>query len=923
MTFHPHLAYSASAGSGKTFALAARYVALLFMGESPASILAATFTNKAAAEMRQRVVDSLRELGSESNRAFVEVIAEQTGMDRTALMARQPQVLARFLSSPNYIVTLDSFFASILRSSSLEIGLEPGFALKERDDREIEDRFLDELKANGLLQDLAKLALEIEDKRFNKILGLLHDLYTVDPLLPKPTLQNSPIRDIENEIEKCRHRLYDAVVASGASQSAIRNFAPATAKELSSKTVFDKDTLAEHRNYRKYLVSHPKIEELYQELRALIAKWMRVREAFVLEHLFKVYDHYRNTLISSAKSTGTLSFDDLSYFTYRLLQEIDEKEFLYFKLDSRFRHILLDEFQDTSTLQFLLLRPLIDEIFAGKGQNELRSFFYVGDTKQSLYRFRGGVEELFDKVAQNYEIPIKPMDTNYRSTRHVVEQVNRWFEGKMPGYSAQKPRPDADDGYVEVLQITDDTDDIATKLMEMTIDRVKLLNKKGINWDDIAILVHTNKDGQSIQEALYEAGIPTRLKTSSSLRHHPKIASIVAMIEYIYHGYPIDAEAMLSRIGESMGSIDLGRYNPFMSPLQMIDALVCDFGYFDDDPNILKLLEFAAGYDDIATFIEEFGRSSIEIAAHTVEGIQIMTIHGSKGLEFDHVVLLDRFTRPKSDTSALLFDYKDDLYIEHILLRTKKREAVDDYYSSVLEKQSTAARKDRLNLLYVALTRAAEGLTIIRKPKESIFDTIGIEPMKLGALKAEVTKDKPLPTTHYPLPTQHTVLSNYGYQEKPSQEEDEERDHEAILFGSALHYALEMMPSFEAPDIPTAINAMRNRYGAMLNDLQAADIERRINALIQHPEFRALTAGATIRKEQPITYNSEFKQIDLLLEYPDHSIIIDYKSSQKYTEKHRSQVRHYVEAIEKITGMRAEGIVVYLLQDEVKILKIS
>ena len=149
---------------------------------------------------------------------------------------------------------------------------------------------------------------------------------------------------------------------------------------------------------------------------------------------------------------GVLSFDDLTYFTYRLLHESMSREFLYFKIDSKFKHILLDEFQDTSTLQFLLLQPLIDEIFSGHGQSEFKSFFYVGDTKQSLYRFRGGVEELFDKVAETYGVDILPMDTNYRSAKNVVEQVNRWFEPTMKGYVAQKSRQGTCEGYVEVIE---------------------------------------------------------------------------------------------------------------------------------------------------------------------------------------------------------------------------------------------------------------------------------------------------------------------------------------------------------------------------------------------------------------------------------------------------------------------------------------
>ena len=302
------------------------------------------------------------------------------------------------------------------------------------------------------------------------------------------------------------------------------------------------------------------------------------------------------------------------------------KKFLYFKIDSKFKHILLDEFQDTSTLQFLLLKPLIDEIFAGMGQSEFKSFFYVGDTKQSLYRFRGGVEELFDKVAERYGVKIEQMDTNYRSSRHVVEQVNRWFEPIMEGYVPQRNKEGASEGYVKVLESED--------LIADAVEKVKALLDLGINVNDIALLVSTNKDGQSLQEACERKGIDTLLKTSSSLKNVPKIAALVAMVSYLFYGEKIDAEALLLKVGKILDTMDLSWFSAFMSPLQVVDRLVREFGYFDNDLNILKLLEFASAFPDIPAFLEEFETSSIAVASNSVHGAKIMTIHGSKGLEF-------------------------------------------------------------------------------------------------------------------------------------------------------------------------------------------------------------------------------------------------------------------------------------------------
>jgi exodeoxyribonuclease V beta subunit len=702
----------------------------------------------------------------------------------------------------------------------------------------------------------------------------------------------------------------------------MKQFETKSIKELFAKGLFEKETLGEHSWFKK--VANDEIEGIYTYLKIELAKWAEVREAIVLQSLFKIYDYYRNANISTAKSSGVLSFDDLTYFTYRLLYESISKEFLYFKIDSKFKHILLDEFQDTSTLQFLLLKPLIDEIFSGQGQSEFRSFFYVGDTKQSLYRFRGGVEELFDKVAKDYGVDILPMDTNYRSSKSVVEQVNRWFETTMPGYVSQKSREGASEGYVEVVCpstgsgtncSTSSGDSSVTEPAEVideAVKQAKRLLDLGVNGDDIAFLVSTNKDGQILQEACQHEGIETLLKTSSSLKNMPKIAALVAMTEYLFFGEKIDAQAMLLNVGKSLDEVDVSWFSAFMSPLQVLDKLVREFGYFDDDLNVLKLLEFASNYNDIPTFVEEFETSSIAVASNTVHGAKIMTIHGSKGLEFEYVILLDKLTRKNSDKSALLYHYDESLHIDKILYRTKGRENFDAEYAQIMEERKVASAKDSMNVLYVALTRAVEGMIVIRKPKDSIFDALGMEVMSVGGLR----QAQPMKSFSVSEPVEGRVtITNYGTQETPEHEDEEEKDYEAILFGTALHYALEMLGSFDESSVRVAMIALQNKYGQQLSQLSMDEIENRVNALVANSEFQALLVGAIIRKEQSLSFEGALKQIDLILEYEDYNLVIDYKSSKKYGLKHQNQVRYYKKAIRNITGKRTEAIVIYLLDE--------
>jgi len=403
------------------------------------------------------------------------------------------------------------------------------------------------------------------------------------------------------------------------------------------------------------------------------------------------------------------------------------------------------------------------------------------------------------------------------------------------------------------------------------------------------------------------------LQTSSSLRTLPRIAALVAMAEYLYRGEPLDAAALLEQCALDQ-VLDHHWYHPEMPPVRVLHRLVELYGFFQNDPNVLKLLEFAEGFETMPEFLEEFARSRIPVASHTLKGARILTVHGSKGLEFGYVIVLDRSGREQGDHDPLIPRYGEDLYIERFFYRMRGREQVDEEYAQLLEERKAAAEKDRLNLLYVALTRAVEGMIILRKPKGSVFERLPMAPGSTGTVEPEPLQVSP----ELPASVEKVSLSAYGRQELPEEDpQDEGPDHRAILLGTALHYALEMMDRFTSEAAMEAMEALRNRYGALLYEEELEEIARRLDMLCTYEPFLTLTRDARLLREQPLIYRGKMRQVDLILDRQDSRVLIDYKSSRKHQHKHQEQVREYCRAFESFDSLPVRGALLYLTETEV------
>lgn len=885
--FEPFLAYEASAGSGKTFNLVVRYLSLLFMGEEVETITALTFTNKAANEMRTRVVETLHAL---EKRGELAEIAKVSGLNEDEILAARDKVLWKLLRSDMKISTIDTFFGTILRKFALNAGIMPTFtASNAHHEVKFLKRFLHEIEIAGEMGTLTNLS-QLSSKRLEDIFTLLSTLYAKHKELegldvPQISLTFDPIA---HAIAYSRE-LSELILSKPLSDRARKTMQFEDYEDLLKKSWIFKQSL-EYWDFKK--IYEPKMDELLHKIQEAVLAQMRQRESELLSALnriLKIYIKSRHALIIQ---NNELTFDDITLMVHDLLRGKLESEFLYFRLDSAMKHLLLDEFQDTSVIQFDILRPLIEEISAGVGINEGGSFFFVGDVKQSIYRFRGGVSALFYQVAQHFDVQVRALEVNYRSRSQVVEFVNRVFETTMERYISQSSPAAKSGGLVEVH--------IDEEPLTVLMQQIEALRHAGVNEDDIAILCGTNSDAARVQEILEEEGIRVVSEATSRLIHQRSVRAIIEYLRYCYFGNEIYRYNCAALLGEE----NIERQTIVEVQTQCVEFIL---KHGIGDKSAVLFIEKLSQYADIEAVIFEIDRLEASSPQSDLHGIRIMTVHKSKGLEFEHVIVMDRLGQMKSRNDFIVYEY-DGIHLEKMFIRTKGREELDDVYKKALEKEQKLEKSDQLNALYVALTRAIQSLTIIAKPKNSWFEPLGLSEGSWGDYLFEST---PVALAQ-PLKCVKTKSVGYGKQSDVAKvEKNTIVDYEAINYGLALHYALEMMGDFEVESLKNALESTRKRYGMNIGAAKIEQLHQRLYALITDEQFCRLTKGKSY-KEQAFLYKGQKRIIDLLIEHDEgYWVIIDYKSGEERSVDHIQQVKNYMDAVSAFMGGEVRGYVCY------------
>ena len=904
MPFVDNLAYEASAGSGKTFMLVVRYLSLLFKGAEPSKVLALTFTNKAASEMSERIVETLEEL--ESRTELCE-IAKECDMAEDEILAQRSKILAEFLNAHTKIMTIDSFFTQILRKFSLYASLMPDFTTANaQHEVKLMSRFLKEVSVANKRSTLINLSLE-SSKRVSDIFALLDDFYLKKEELVSLKFQKTSTKELEQEAMDALSALQSIIAnCKGASPTLQKAVVAENFDALKAKTWVYKESL----NYWVFKKCFtPEMDMHLQKIQAAIKAHAKAKEQNFFYALSELVDVYKKAKKALYIDESELSFSDVTLLVYEILHRLNESEFLYFRLDATIEHMLLDEFQDTSVLQYEILKPLIREITSGEGVCSEGSFFFVGDVKQSIYRFRGGVSALFGEVVKENRTEVKKLLTNYRSQKELIEFVNSVFLHKIKNYTPQLVRTEAQGGYVEV--ITND------ELLEELGKQVKRLLTLGADVNDIAILCATNSDGQAIKNALEEENIEVVTETTTKLINQRSVKAVLEYLKYLYFREDIYKHNFFALIEQEISPIRFVDFNG-VKLVDVVKKCIEEYKLFHDDFHLIRFLSAVANYADIEALLFEYERLDTSAAAADISGVRVLTVHKSKGLEYEHVIVIDRLKRAPASRDTIIYNY-DGITLQNIYLRTKNRELIDNDYAYALAKEKELTREDTLNALYVAFTRARENLIIVQKSENSTFELLDLHGGSFGELhstckaKSVVKKHKKLAFENLYYGTQSDLLAL---------ESEGEEDIKAINFGIALHYTLEMMYEFSANALQDAKNMMLNKYGFMLEDSEISDIEQRILHLIDSKEFANLTDGVCY-KEKALRYKNNLRYLDLLVQKADGSYkVVDYKSSMKYTQHHLKQVRYYVKAVQEITKKAVTGSICYVLENEIKIVQV-
>ena len=767
----PYVVILASAGTGKTFQLTNRYLTLLRSG-SPERILASTFTRKAAGEILDRILVRL-----------ASAIVEARELSRLQQFVGHPEVtreecltllqqLTRQLHRVQ-ISTLDALFSKLASSHTFELGFPPGWRLiEEVESARLIDQAIESVLRQAGRQDARRLMhllskgensrrvhdlvretvqtfsapyLLTTEADWNRIpdLPVLNELELSGAIAAFESTQSNDKRvmnAITKNQEQARTGDWEGFIASGVPLRLVRGDATYYNKPLPTDVVAAYMPLVEH-------------------AKALFYKIWASQTRGTWETLDRVY----RELSRLKNEERLLDFGDVSR---RLAERIADRSVheVNFRLDADLDHLLLDEFQDTSLIQWQILRPFAEVTTSEPN----KSFFCVGDRKQAIYGWRGGEAAIFDTIQQEFpQLASRPLDTSRRSSAPVIEAVNQtfftlrgtnafdtlsngissWCEAFPSHDTALKEMP----GYVQ-LEVADtppvdlsqpnarpSKSELTDLVLERTADRIAEYARQ-VPSATIAVLFRGNASIRLLANKLRQRQLEFSEEGGTLITDSAAVQLLLSLLKIADH--PGDRVARFHVATSPLAEIhQLGRWDDdtaAMTVSQHLRSRLLSDGYQStlqrwvlqlgdavtehDRSRLRQLIELAEGYQ-VTTRPRDFIKlvETRKVENTTPARIQLMTVHKSKGLQFDVVFLSDLDTSLTQAPKYLTAKSSDAAPPDRVLVYRAKdlREILPPELQEAYEQTQITELTGNLCVLYVAMTRAVHALHMVLPAKDS------------------------------------------------------------------------------------------------------------------------------------------------------------------------------------------------------------
>ena len=1065
--------FQASAGSGKTYTIIKEYLKLCLKSEKSVSnfqhILAITFTNASANDMKAKIIKNLNDIINSSevkdNTMEADLIKELEISD--AELKRNAQLLLTQIihDYSNFCVsTIDSFVQKISRSFARDLGLPSQYSVSiDEDDvtdtivanlgmqinddnkflvailKNFLDNQFDKEQTYDLASKLAEFAKKLmSEKAYNRnetnTIDSENSYRQTDSFLKAKT--DSFLKLIDEFLKTfnefvARHGLQteDFSYGNAGFLSFINKLKNKTFDVIGSRAqkVIDGEKWysgkAEKRIGKDMLISIgdelqtflPQFAENYQTGLCEFLFYNSQRE---LLYLYALRTQIRNEMELLAENEDIVHISEFNKLISSVLGDFSVP-FIYERIGEKYKHIFIDEFQDTSILQWQNLIPMIDN-----GLAEQKMSMIVGDGKQSIYRFRSGEVEQIVKLPEIHALPqderkdafehyqetltnnfsFKNLECNYRSFSEIVNFNNDFFastisilnpesqkvyankdEEHQKEVKIEQQAKKTENGLVEIDLFSADSgkDYFLSKIEEIILD---LTRDKGYDFNDLCILTRDKKVGSIIANYLNEKGIPVLSNESillessdkvrliiSTLRHLIEKSNKAVIAEILYYQSITsnqDKKELLDSCFDKVadiadGNIDIETVLGIGEPGLLQKTLSRSTCLYDLSSSLMRIYGFdstsdsflnylldemfswqTAGKEGIKDFLDFWDKKNDKLAVKSVSGnaVRIMTIHKSKGLEFNVVIYPEAITDLNyrfggSKAVAETWVTPNDLGFEAIpnldkvlFKMTKDAELEGEIAAQICKNEAESNRLDNCNLLYVAFTRPVERLYVLAKA--------GAAKDKINVIETYLSQHEDKINHEISVDSEFTVYQ-FGDPNFIHKAKDTEKTEARQITGSTTSDWFSKIQIDPTPSmfwISENDKMQPNEWGELVHEIlsnieTSADIDKALDPYLSDGSIDEETANllkdkfvqitenpivkeafgpkAIVKNECEILSNGEILRPDRFAELPDRILLLDYKTGKK-APKHHQQLKNYISALQGMVSKQISAYLIYL-----------